>query len=177
MLTAVLADLHLGSRMTALATPPVLDRLLRELEGVDQVVLLGDVLALRDAPLHAVLAGSRGFFEGLGEVIGDGRVIVVPGNHDHRLADAVLERGAPADLARERHVDAATGGTLGTLAGWTGRAAFAVSYPGVWIRPDVYATHGHYLDCHMTVPRLECVAARAMKALVGLPDGPLEPAH
>ena len=26
-----------------------------------------------------------------------------------------------------------------------------LAYPGVWLRDDVYATHGHYLDCHSEV--------------------------
>jgi predicted phosphodiesterase len=181
MTTVVLADLHLGGRMTALHTPPVLERLLGELEGADQVVLLGDVLSLRDGPLADVLAASRAFFEGLGEAVGDGRIVVVPGNHDHRLAEPLLERrplglGTQA-LAAEHEARAGDPGPLGTLARWTGGAELVVSYPGLWIRPDVYATHGHYLDCHTTVPRPECVAARAMTALVGLPEGPLVPGH
>ncbi|MFZ1154248.1 MAG: hypothetical protein WAN93_05025, partial [Solirubrobacteraceae bacterium] len=31
----------------------------------------------------------------------------------------------------------------------------SAAYPGLWLRPDVYATHGHYLDCHLTVPTME----------------------
>jgi predicted phosphodiesterase len=179
MTTAVLADLHLGGQMTTLATPPVLDRLLRELEGVDEVVLLGDALSLRDAALAEVLSASRGFFEGLGEVVGDGRIVLVPGNHDHRLAEPLLEQrlldagGNVLDARYEPRAEEA--GPLGALAEWTGRADFVISYPGVWLRPDVYATHGHYLDCHLTVPRPESIAARAMAALLGLPDGRLVP--
>ena len=30
---------------------------------------------------------------------------------------------------------------------------------GLWLRPGVYATHGHYLDLDLTVPRLESIAA------------------
>ena len=30
-----------------------------------------------------------------------------------------------------------------------------LAYPGVWLRPDVYATHGHYVDLHITVPSFE----------------------
>ena len=37
-----------------------------------------------------------------------------------------------------------------------------LAYPGLRLRPDVYATHGHYLDLHLTVPRLESIAASAM---------------
>jgi hypothetical protein len=43
-----------------------------------------------------------------------------------------------------------------------------LAYPGLRLRPDVYATHGHYLDVHLTVPRLESIAASAMGRLTGL---------
>jgi hypothetical protein len=37
-----------------------------------------------------------------------------------------------------------------------------VIYPGVWLRDDVYAIHGHYSDLHATVPTFERLAAGAM---------------
>ena len=43
-----------------------------------------------------------------------------------------------------------------------------LAYPGLRLRPDVYATHGHYLDLHLTVPRLESIAASAMGRLTKL---------
>ena len=42
-----------------------------------------------------------------------------------------------------------------------------VAYPGLRLRPDVYATHGHYLDLPLTVPRIESVAASAMARVTG----------
>ncbi len=44
-----------------------------------------------------------------------------------------------------------------------------VAYPGLWLRPDVYAMHGHYLDCHLTVPTLERLSVGAMSRLLGRP--------
>src|SRR3954447_23869683 len=41
-------------------------------------------------------------------------------------------------------------------------AHVTVAYPGVWLRDDVYAIHGHYSDLHSTVPTLERLAAGAM---------------
>src|SRR5204863_6369860 len=40
-------------------------------------------------------------------------------------------------------------------------------YPGLWLRDDVYATHGHYLDVHCVIPTLEVLAGRAMARMVG----------
>ena len=42
-----------------------------------------------------------------------------------------------------------------SLAAWAAPARLSVAYPGLWLRPDVYATHGHYLDCHLTIPTME----------------------
>ena len=62
-------------------------------------------------------------------------------------------------------------GPAGTVAEYLHRAEAVVAYPGLWLRPDVYATHGHYLDCHMTVPRLERLLAALMQAAIGgLPE-------
>ena len=53
--------------------------------------------------------------------------------------------------------DPGSTGPAGAIARYMGGADVRVAYPGLWLRPDVYATHGHYLDCHMTVPRVECL--------------------
>src|SRR5256885_16622710 len=47
-----------------------------------------------------------------------------------------------------------------------------VAYPGFRPRPDVYATHGHYLDLHLTVPRLESIVV----SVVGRATGRKRPA-
>jgi hypothetical protein len=46
-----------------------------------------------------------------------------------------------------------------------------LAYPGLRLRDDVYATHGHYLDLHLTVPRLESIAASIMGRVTGLGRG------
>ena len=50
-----------------------------------------------------------------------------------------------------------------------------LAYPGIWLRDDVYATHGHYMDCHLSLPRAECVAAAAAMRSRPLPS-PAAPA-
>ena len=46
-----------------------------------------------------------------------------------------------------------------------------VAYPGIWLRDDVYAIHGHYSDLHTTVPTFERLAAGAMaRWVVHLPE-------
>jgi hypothetical protein len=101
----------------------------------------------------------------------------VPGNHDHQLAAPILDRlrleGTPLEL--EQTADSGFSGVAAAVAEWLGGATIA--YPGIWLRPDVYATHGHFLDCHMTVPRPEVVFASVSQRLTGRIPTRATPAH
>jgi hypothetical protein len=104
------------------------------------------------------------------------RVVLVPGNHDHRLAEPLLEELALAGgtLGLE-HRALPDGEPASRIAAWLGEAELSIAYPGVWLRDDVYATHGHYMDCHMSLPRLECIAAAAIMRAGGGPPNPAAP--
>jgi hypothetical protein len=164
--TAIISDLHLGvaSDEDVLRDPGVRRVLFEEIAGADHLVLLGDVVELRNLPLGPSLERSRPFFEELGEVLGEAEVTLVPGNHDARLAEPLLDElsiaGDPA-LGLEHH-HAPSPGPAAMIDAWLGRARLKIAYPGVWLRDDVYATHGHYMDTHLTLPRAECVAAATM---------------
>jgi hypothetical protein len=179
MRTAIVSDLHLGSAFgeDLLRSPGVRRVLLEEIAGADRLVLLGDVLELRELPLPAVLAAARPFFEELGEAMAGGEVLLVPGNHDHRIAEPLLERLALEDrpLGLEQRAEPA-GEPATRIAAWLGGADLALAYPGAWLRDDVYATHGHYMDCHMSLPRLECIAAAATMRAFGPLPRPTSPA-
>ncbi|HTA35480.1 MAG TPA: hypothetical protein VK761_02095, partial [Solirubrobacteraceae bacterium] len=58
---------------------------------------------------------------------------------------------------------------LATLAEWAAPAQLNAAYPGLWLREDVYAMHGHYLDAHLTVPTIERLSVGAMSRLLGRP--------
>jgi hypothetical protein len=56
------------------------------------------------------------------------------------------------------------------------RNEIELAYPGIWLRPGTYATHGHYIDAHMSIPRLEVIAVSATaRATGGLPPLPRTP--
>jgi len=176
MRTAIVSDLHLGSGSgeDVLRDAVIRRVLLDELAGADRLVLLGDVLELRELPLATVLDAARPFFEELGEAIAGRPAILVPGNHDHRLAEPLLEQLAlsATPLGLQHHAPLA-GEAVTRLARWLGDAELRLAYPGLWLRDDVYATHGHYMDCHMSLPRMECVVAAAtMRVLRPLPSRP-----
>src|SRR5690242_3709456 len=114
----------------------------------------------------------------IGAVLGPGsEAVIVPGNHDHHLAAGWLARRArdaePAPLGLESAVDWESGETLGTVASWLEPARVRAAYPGVWLRDDVYAIHGHYADRHTTVPMFERLGAGVMARLARDPaEGP-----
>ncbi len=178
MATAIVSDLHLGSAHgeDLLRDPEIRAVLLERLAGAERLILLGDTLELRELPLPIVLAGAQRFFEDLGEAMAGREVVLVPGNHDHRLAEPILDAAAVAGSALElEQVTAPTSRPTETIAAWLGPARLRVAYPGIWLRPDVYATHGHYMDCHMGLPRIECIAAAAAMRAFGPPPTPAAP--
>jgi hypothetical protein len=177
--TAIVSDLHLGGAFgeDLLRDEAIRRLLLAEIATADRVVLLGDALELRELPLRTALAGARSFFEELGAALPGREVVLVPGNHDHRLADPLIEGvtlGGKAALGLEHRATPA-GEAATQVAAWLGEAKLEVAYPGIWLRDDVYATHGHYMDCHMTLPRVECLAAAAVMRVFGEVPDPATP--
>ena len=176
MRTLIISDLHLGSvsgadvlRRAELRAP-----LLEALADVDRLVLLGDVLELRQGPLRDAMAAARPFFEDVGRALGDGDLVMVAGNHDHALIEPWLIRrgevGEPPPLELEQLLEPAEASPmLEQIAEWASPARVSVAYPGLWLRSDVWATHGHYLDCHLTVPTLERLSMGMMSRVLGRP--------
>ncbi|MCW3070041.1 MAG: hypothetical protein JWL67_2666, partial [Solirubrobacterales bacterium] len=161
MRTLIVSDLHLGSVSGAdvLRRPELRAALLDAVADVDRVVLLGDVLELRHGPLREAMAAARPVFEDLGAALAGRELVITAGNHDHALVEPWLaargEEEAPPPLALEQLLEpASVSPAFERIAEWASPARVRVAYPGLWVRPDVYACHGHYLDCHLTVPTL-----------------------
>lgn len=170
MRSLIISDLHLGSasRADVLRSPHARDRLLCELAGIDRLLLLGDVLELRHGPRRDALAAAKPFFEALGERMSGKEIVLLPGNHDHAMVDGWLQRRSgeqrPEPLGLEHRLSPAMASPIAQqLAEWAAPAQVQVAFPGIWVRDDVYALHGHYLDAHVTVPTME----RVMVGLTG----------
>jgi hypothetical protein len=175
--TLIVSDLHLGSAsgVDVLRRPELRAPLLAALaDGVERLVLLGDTLELRHGPRRDALAAARPVFEDLGRALPDGEIVVLAGNHDHALVEPWLERrdeqpaGTPLAL-EQRFAAADASPMLAQLAAWAAPARLTTAYPGLWVRPDIYATHGHYLDCHLTVPTMERLGIGAMGRILRRP--------
>jgi hypothetical protein len=159
--TLIVSDLHVGThtRTDVLRRPAALSALLAALDGVDRLVLLGDAIELRSGPLARALADARPVFAALGRALAGREVLLVPGNHDHALIAPWLERRLEPLGSEVRVAAADASPAAAELAGCLGPGArLELAYPGLWVSDGVYATHGHYLDCHMTVPTVERIA-------------------
>jgi hypothetical protein len=184
MRTLVISDLHLGKsgandllRRADLRAP-----LLEALQDVDRLVILGDCLELREAAHRDAVDSAGPFFADIGAVLGDGKqLIVLAGNHDHGIAagwiDARLQSEPSGFLGFEQRFGPAEAGPLARRIADAARPArLQLAYPGLWLRDDVYAFHGHYADVHATVPTFERLAAGAMARYVArLPNGHATP--
>ena len=154
MRTLVISDLHIGAGQgrAALEDSSIIEPLTAAISAVDRLVLLGDVIELRQGPLRDALAAAARVLPQLISGLGAGReVIVLAGNHDHQL------QVHPEAVSQIESMLSSAG------------ASVRFEYPGVWLRGDVYAQHGHYLDRHTTTPAFERVAAGAMARFLKLP--------
>jgi predicted phosphodiesterase len=171
----VISDLHLGSRngVDVLRRPAAQEALVQALEGVDRLVILGDLLELRHGPMRDALRAAGPVLRAIGRRLGpEGEVVLVPGNHDFRLIAPWLEwrlRDGPAPLGLEERAGAEASTGTRAIARELGPAALDVAYPGIWLSEGVYATHGHYLDRHVTIPSFERLGSGVLGRLLGAP--------
>jgi hypothetical protein len=149
--TLVVSDLHLGARLRrdVLRRAVALDALLDALDGVERLVLLGDVLELIEGRPRRVMEVAEPVLRAVAGRLGGGReVVVVPGNHDAALVRPwLLLRGVSSAVDAQIPADATP--MLERVVSWLEPAHVRVYYPGVWLSDRVWATHGHYLDRHL----------------------------
>jgi hypothetical protein len=152
--TLIVSDLHIGAGRgrAALEDPRVAAVLRAAIRRTDRLVLLGDVIELRQGRIQdALAAASRVLPELVADLEPRREVVLLVGNHDHQL---------------QEHAEA-LGQVEWMLSGTGAKVRFA--YPGVWLRADVHAQHGHYLDRHTTTPAFERIFAGAMARFLRLP--------
>ncbi|MGA2009067.1 MAG: metallophosphoesterase [Solirubrobacteraceae bacterium] len=177
MTTLVVSDLHLGARgeRDVLRRRAPLAALVAALGGVSRLVLLGDVIELRQGPRREAMAAARGPLRAIGAALAPGTpVTLVPGNHDHMLLSPWLARRAETaapPLGTHSRVDWRAPEPLAAVADWLAPAELEVLYPGCRLRDDVVALHGHYGDRHTTVPMLERLGAGVTARIAGEPPG------
>jgi hypothetical protein len=142
-----------------------------------RLVLLGDILELRERRWGDALGTAAPVLAAIAEALPVGApVVLTAGNHDHGLLAPAVQRRAVAEppvppLGVETEIEPLAGEPLERVCAALGAERVQVRYPGVWLRDDVYATHGHHLDRHTTVPTLERLAIGAVIRMAGEPAG------
>ena len=109
-------------------------------------------------------------------------MLLLAGNHDHGLVagwiDARLQAEPSGFLGLSEPIEPDAGRPARARA-WPSSPRpprLRLAYPGAWLRDDVYAMHGHYVDLHSTVPTFERLAAGAMaRWVVRLPEDGARP--
>ncbi|HET7054422.1 MAG TPA: metallophosphoesterase [Solirubrobacterales bacterium] len=163
----VISDTHFGAwtGRDLLREDFFLARLAPALEGVDELIFLGDLFDFLFGSVAEAVDASDGLLRLIAEKLPGKRLVFLAGNHDHHLVhrdaenrlEAALAAGsAPPDLA-EAHGHAMTGGDDSDRPGpGFFRSFLARRVPGVEIEiayptysfAGVLCTHGHYLDPH-----------------------------
>ncbi len=164
MATAILSDLHLGAAHgdDLLRYPFFCERLREQLDGIDHIVLLGDILDLRFQQFEDALLLATPFFTMIGDALRGAnhpRVTYIPGNHDHHYAVRLVED------AQEQAIEAGTTFSLGQLVAppdfFLSRQLARIIGGSVEVRfvyfydvlesseGPILLTHGHYLDLHL----------------------------
>lgn len=168
----VISDTHFGEGDAMLASRERVDRLIEWLEAqgdFQEIVLLGDIWELWTASFQEATAESHYLLERLA-ALPAGRIVYLPGNHDHHLLvqhqlveqiqalrdDRALE--VPAHTQREFEDS-----HLSRLLPVSARARFLVSYPDYFTtigeHPLVFH-HGHHTSLLHSGPSLFSSAPR-----------------
>jgi UDP-2,3-diacylglucosamine pyrophosphatase LpxH len=149
--TLVISDLHLGGRLgrDVLRHPEALALLLDAFDGIDRLVLLGDVIELAEGRPRQALELAEPILRAIGERVGpDRQIVLVPGNHDRALTRS-WAHAQGAELTVDALVPTDATALLTKVVGWLAPAQIEVRTPGVWLSERVWATHGHYIDRHL----------------------------
>lgn len=139
-----------------------------ELRSADRLVILGDGIELRHAAQRDAAEVALPFLEEAGDALGaGGEVVMLGGNHDHGLVSGWIDARLATEPAgflglEERLTPVAAGPLAERVAEHLAPASLELAYPGIWLRDDVYATHGHYSDLHTTMPTFERLVVGAM---------------
>lgn len=155
MRALVVSDSHLGAWTgeELLRHPAALERLAPHLDGIDEVIFLGDLFDFLFATVQDAVAAADGLLDLLRCKLQGRRFVFLAGNHDHHLIvqeaedlrDLRIATGRPADeledeLARGRWLRRLLERRLEGV-------EVDVRYP-TYSFGGVLCTHGHYLDIH-----------------------------
>jgi UDP-2,3-diacylglucosamine pyrophosphatase LpxH len=181
----VISDTHFGAwtGRDLLREDFFLERLAPALDGIDEVILLGDLFDFLFGSVADAVDSSSGLLKLIAEKLPGKRFVFVSGNHDHHLVHRDEENQLEAALARGESMRP-DGGAIHEPPGPSFFQSFLeVRMPGIEIEiayptygfGGVLCTHGHYLDPHarMSGSRGSRLLTRTLWAIAS--GGPEEP--
>jgi UDP-2,3-diacylglucosamine pyrophosphatase LpxH len=178
----VISDTHFGAwtGRDLLSEERFLERLAPELEGIDELIFLGDLYDLLFGSVEEAFAAGDGLIRLIAEKLPGKRLVFLAGNHDHHLLYRVAEDRLEGQLA--------TGERAADPEDFPPGPEFFLSYlrrrlPGVEVEiayptytfAGVLCTHGHYLDPHARLggSRADRLLTRTLWSIAA--GGPEEP--
>ena len=158
MRALVISDTHLGAwtGRDLLREDFFLERLAPALEGVDEVILLGDLFDFLFGSVADAVDASAGLLKLIAAKLPGKRFVFLAGNHDHHLVHRDEEDRLEAALARgdvlrpdgtAPHEPPGPAFFQGFLEARMPGVEVEIAYP-TYSFGGVLCTHGHYLDPH-----------------------------
>src|SRR2546423_3195564 len=101
MRALAISDTHFGAWTgdDVLAHPYALERLAPHLDGIDELILLGDLFDFLFSTVEHAVAQAQGFFDLIADRLRGRRVVFLAGNHDHHTMVRELEESVRLRIA------------------------------------------------------------------------------
>ena len=178
MRALVISDTHFGAwtGRDLLAEEFFLERLAPALEGIDELIFLGDLFDFLFGAVEDAVGASEGLLRLIADRLQGGRLVFLAGNHDHHLVHRDDEDRLETALATGHRPQVPTG--PGFFREFLERrlpgVEIEIAYP-TYRFGGVLCTHGHYLDPHarLTGSRGDRLLTRTLWAIAA--GGPEEP--
>jgi UDP-2,3-diacylglucosamine pyrophosphatase LpxH len=160
MRALVISDTHFGAwtGRDLLREELFLERLAPQLEGIDELIFLGDLFDFLFGSVGAAVDAATGLLDLIAANLVGKRLVFLAGNHDHHLVHRDYENRLEVQLAAGRAPLLSGEPALDSAPPGPGffRSFLARRLPGVQIEiayptysvAGVLCTHGHYLDPH-----------------------------
>jgi UDP-2,3-diacylglucosamine pyrophosphatase LpxH len=187
MRALVISDTHFGAwtGRDLLREQFFLERLAPQLEGIDELIFLGDLFDFLFGSVGEAVDASTGLLDLIAANLAGKRLVFLAGNHDHHLVHRDAENRLEAQLAAGRAPLLSGEPALDSASPGPGffRSFLARRLPGVEIEiayptysfGGVLLTHGHYLDPHarLSGSRGDRLLTRALWSIAtGGPEDP-----
>ncbi len=178
MRALVISDTHFGAwtGRDLLAEEFFLERLAPALDGVDELVFLGDLFDFLFGSVEECVAAADGLLRLIAERLPGKRLVFLAGNHDHHLVHRDEEDRLETELATGHRpaVPSGPGFFREVLERRLPGIEVEIAYP-TYRCGGVLCTHGHYLDPHanLTGSRGDRLLTRTLWAIAA--GGPEQP--